>query len=84
MAVPASSRPDARVSPMFSYCRVERDRIERPEADQIVEVIREVRRFDRGAIAGKPLFDADVEPARPLGLRDPDCRGSWVTGCTTE
>ena len=48
--------------------RVERDRIERSEADQIVEVIGEIGQLDRGAIAREPLLEADIEAARPFRL----------------
>ena len=39
-----------------------------PRADQVVKVVGEVGGFDADAIVRKPLFDADVESARPLGL----------------
>src|SRR5215203_1093122 len=49
--------------------RVERNRIERPQADQIVEVIREVGRLDRRPVASEALLDAGVESARSLWLQ---------------
>ena len=69
MAVPDSSMPDARVSPMFSYCASNVTGSNGPEADQILEMICVVGQLDSGAIAGKALFDAEIEPARPLGLQ---------------
>ena len=46
---------------------VERDRIERSETDQVVEVVGEVGQLDGSAIPGEPLLDPEVESARAFG-----------------
>ena len=65
-AVPAQLQAGgARLADIF-IPRGERDRVEGPEADEIVEVVGEIRGFDPHAIARKTLLDGDVESARPL------------------
>jgi hypothetical protein len=43
--------------------RVERDGVRRSQTDEIVEMVRKIDRFDRGAIAAEALLDANVETA---------------------